>query len=253
MAQENINLLGIKISNVTCQELDQHILNYSRENKKGMFLNVNIYAMNFAHRYAWFRELLNSSPIVFCDGDGVRFGARILGMNIKEKITYNRWVWQLLELCAEHRLSIYFLGAAPASIDKSVQKIHSLYPKLQIKGYHHGYISTESESKSIINEINVLRPNVLLVGMGMPIQERWLKDNFHVLQINVALTGGAVFDYISGVAKMTPDLFYNFHLEWLYRWLHEPQRLFFRYAIGNPWFLLRVLKAKIFSSKLSTL
>jgi N-acetylglucosaminyldiphosphoundecaprenol N-acetyl-beta-D-mannosaminyltransferase len=77
--------------------------------------------------------------------------------------------------------------------------------------------------------------------MGMPTQEAWLADHLGRLRVNVALTGGAVFDYVSGRRRVTPDVFRRLKLEWLYRWLAEPRRLFWRYAAGNPLFVVRVL------------
>lgn len=237
---ERDRILGVRIDSLRVSELNDRILGMVRCGRHEMVLNVNIHCMNLAHRYAWLREMLNKASIVFCDGDGVRIGAKLLGYDIVEKITYNRWIWDLAEFCATNRLSWYLLGGRESTIESATRKLASLYPQLVIKGWRNGYFSSSEDVREVINSINLATPDVLILGMGMPLQEKWLSENFADLKVGVALTGGAVFDYISGAAKMTPDIFYRLKLEWLYRLLMEPKRLFSRYVIGNPLFFFRI-------------
>lgn len=108
-------------------------------------------------------------------------------------------------------------------------------------GCHSGYFASPEEVERLIADINRQEPHILILGMGMPIQEAWLADHLGRLRVNVALTGGAVFDYVSGRRRITPEAFRRLRLEWLYRWIEEPRRLFWRYAAGNPLFMVRVL------------
>ena len=106
------------------------------------------------------------------------------------------------------------------------------------------HFDDKKDSEKIIKQINKVRPNILILGMGMPKQEIWIMDNIDKLDVNIILTGGAVFDYVSGKAKMTPDFYYKYKIEWLYRFIQEPKRLFNRYIIGNPLFLTRIFLEK---------
>jgi N-acetylglucosaminyldiphosphoundecaprenol N-acetyl-beta-D-mannosaminyltransferase len=240
-----LNILGIGVSDLTVEELNQQILMTVKEERKALILNVNIHAMNMADKYRWFKELLNSSEIVFCDGDGVRLGARILGLKIKEKITYNRWIWEFAKFSETHKMSWYLIGSNEDVIKKSVGKLRSLYPRLAIRGYRNGFFIDDADHNNTIKDINLKKPDILILGMGMPIQEKWLLDNWDNIDATVALTGGAVFEYVSGVAKMTPDLFFKLKMEWFYRFIQEPKRLFKRYFIGNTKFMTRVIHARL--------
>ena len=236
-----LTLMGIKITNCSKEELTDYVCQVIRRKGKELIPNVNINCMNLCWKKKWLRDLINSSEVVFCDGDGVRLGGDMVGRHIKEKITYNRWIWNLAETSVANGFTWYLLGSRPDAVERAVKTLQERYPGLGIVGFHSGYISNSGENDAIVAEINRTRPNILIVGMGMPRQEQWLQAHMPHLNINVALTGGAVCDYVAGEINMTPDVFYRLKLEWLYRLLQEPRRLFGRYIIGNPLFLWRVI------------
>ena len=238
---DQLDLLDIKITSCSKEELNQYICRVIDEQRKEVVLNVNIYCMNLCYIHKWLRSFLNSSEVVFCDGDGVRLGAWMAGRRIKEKITYNRWVWDLAEMSASKGLSWYLLGSRPEAIKSAVKTLEGRYPELRILGFHSGYINSEQEDAALVTEINRCRPDILIVGMGMPLQERWLTEHMSGLSVHVALTGGAIFDYVAGIIKRPPDILYKMKMEWLFRLLRSPRRLFGRYVIGNPLFLWRVI------------
>lgn len=244
---ECVELLGVKISNLTGEELNNKILDSIKHGQlRQLVLNVNIHAMNIAFEQAWFKKVLNNAYINFCDGDGVRLGAKLKGKFIKEKITYNRWIWDFSLFCEQNQLSYYLIGSRQQTVEKSVKVLKEKYPDLKIKGYHNGFFEGQDDINKCIEDINQKKPNVLLLGMGMPYQEKWLLENKDKCHFNIALTGGAVLEYIAGDAVMTPDIFYKLKLEWFFRFIKEPKRLFKRYFIGNPLFLIRLLKIKDF-------
>jgi N-acetylglucosaminyldiphosphoundecaprenol N-acetyl-beta-D-mannosaminyltransferase len=237
----HITLTGIKVTNCTKDELNGYICQVIRQKRKEVIPNVNIHCMNLCADNPWLQEFLNSCEVVVCDGDGVRLGAWISGSHIQAKITYNRWIWDLAQLCITNGLSLYLLGSRSDVIEKAVRRLERRYPDLRIVGFHSGYIADKSERDAVIADINRSKPNILIVGMGMPLQEKWLLEHMSHLHVNVALTGGAVFDYVGGIIRTTPDLLYKMKLEWLFRLLGSPLRLFRRYVIGNPLFVWRVV------------
>jgi N-acetylglucosaminyldiphosphoundecaprenol N-acetyl-beta-D-mannosaminyltransferase len=132
--------------------------------------------------------------------------------------------------------------------DKAAANLKARFPDLRIVSTHHDYFDKtpgSAENEAVIEQINAVKPNILIVGFGMPLQERWLMENWDHIDANVALTGGAVFDYVSGELQRAPRWMTDNGLEWLGRLLIEPRRLWKRYLIGNPLFIWRVLKQRL--------
>lgn len=240
-----IEILGVAVHLLTIAELHHYLLQVIQKGQKAAILNVNVHALNLAYSHEWLKSYFNQAEIVFCDGAGVMLAARWLGHHIPERITYADWMWQLAQWAELHQLSLYFLGGKPNIAEKAAQKIHQQFPKLLIAGTHHGYFQKHGqENEAIIQQINQIRPHILVLGLGMPTQEQWLLHNWHKLQVNVALTGGAVFDYLSGELVRAPRWMTQNGLEWLGRLIIEPSRLWKRYILGNPLFLWRLWKQK---------
>lgn len=243
MKEDNIVIMGVKVHPLRIGELHQEIEDIIYNDKHALVLNVNANCLNLAYKNAWMRDLLNTSDIVFCDGLGVKIGAKILGSNIPERITYADWMWQLSAFAESHQYTMYFLGAQPGIAEEAALKLQKRFPKLVIVGTHHGYFNKAPgsvENEAVIRDINSVKPNIIIIGFGMPVQERWLMENWNRVDANVALTGGAAFDYISGNLRRAPSWMTDNGLEWLGRVLIEPQRLWRRYIIGNPLFLWRI-------------
>jgi N-acetylglucosaminyldiphosphoundecaprenol N-acetyl-beta-D-mannosaminyltransferase len=245
---DQLCLLGVQVSALTISELHACLAEYVWREQKKLVLHVNVHCLNLAHSFSWLRQFLNQAEIVFCDGAGVMLGARVLGHHIPQRITYADWMWQLAEFAESHGFTFFFLGAHPGVAEKAAARLKGRFPALRIVGLYHGYFDKtpgSSENEAVIQKINVARPNILVVGLGMPLQERWLMENWDRVQVNVALTGGAVFDYLSGELHRAPRWMTDHGLEWLGRLIIEPGRLWRRYLIGNPLFLWRVLKQRL--------
>ena len=243
-----INLLGVRIHTISLNNLLSFVAHTIFEGRRAIIANVNVHAMNLACDLPWFRAFLNSADIVFCDGAGVIMGARILGYPGSQRITYADWMWQLAQFAESRGFTFFFLGARPGVADKAAARLKERFPDLRIVGTHHGYFDKTPgslENEAVIQKINAARPNILIIGFGMPLQERWLMENWDRIEANVALTGGAVFDYVSGELRRPPRWMTDHGLEWLGRLIIEPRRLWKRYLIGNPLFLWRVLKQRL--------
>ena len=233
---------------LTVEELHEEISRFVEKGEHAFILHANVHGLNLAYRNGRLRGLFNRAPIVFCDGSGVMLGARILGRRIPERITYADWTWKLAAFAEERGFSLFFLGARPGVAEKAARRLEYRFPKLRIAGAEHGYFERtlgSPENEAIIKRINAVRPDVLLVGFGMPVQEFWLAENWEKVDANVALTGGAVFDYVSGELRRGPRFLTDRGLESVARLMVEPRRLWRRYVIGNPLFLLRVLKQRL--------
>ena len=243
----SLSILGVNVHAITVNELHEYIAHAIDNDIKTSILHVNVHGLNLAYKDTDFKQILNKSALVFCDGAGVILGAKILGYKIPERITYADWMWNFAKFCAAKKFSLFFLGAKPGIAQNAATQLLMRFPNLQIAGVQHGYFDKSFgsvENETIIKKINAAQPDILVVGFGMPLQERWLMENADRINVNIFLTGGAVFDYISGKLKRAPRWMTNNYLEWLGRLIIEPRRLWKRYIIGNPQFLLRVLKQK---------
>jgi N-acetylglucosaminyldiphosphoundecaprenol N-acetyl-beta-D-mannosaminyltransferase len=243
MPDAKVVIFGVRVNGVTVPDLHEAIRTAIIQNKRYLILNVNILALNLSMEKVWLRDLLNSAKIVFCDGAGVILGARILGYHIPERITYAEWVWKLAKFITENHFSVYFLGGKPGITEKAAQNLLVRFPAIQIVGVHHGYFNMtigDPENDFVLDSIRKVAPDILIVGFGMPLQEQWLLENWNSLDVKVGLTGGAVFDYISGELHRAPRWMTDNGLEWLGRLFIEPKRLWRRYIIGIPLFFWRI-------------
>jgi N-acetylglucosaminyldiphosphoundecaprenol N-acetyl-beta-D-mannosaminyltransferase len=241
-------ILGVEVDSLTVSELNDEIASIARQGRNELILNVNALGLNLAYENKWLRDLFNEAYLVFCDGAGVIIGARILGYEISQRITYADWMWQLASYAEKNNLSLFFLGGKPGVADRASTVLKESFPALPVVGTYHGYFDKSQDhpdNKCVIQFINHVQPNILIVGLGMPLQERWLMENWQRLHANVMLTGGAVFDYVSGDLTRAPQWMTDHGLEWLGRLLIEPKRLWRRYILGNPLFLWRVIKQRI--------
>lgn len=248
IVKERVNILGIGVDPLSVADLHQRILAAVRGRGHALVLHVNVHALNLCYRDPNLRFFFNAASMVFCDGAGVILGARILGEHLPERITYADWAWQLADFAEREDLSLFFLGARPGVAQRAAVRLKERYPNLTISGVRHGYFDRTTnapENEAVLGEINAARPDVLLLGFGMPLQERWLMQNWDRMDVRVALTGGAAFDYISGELRRGPRLLTDNGFEWLARLFIEPRRLWRRYVIGNPLFLARVLKQRL--------
>jgi N-acetylglucosaminyldiphosphoundecaprenol N-acetyl-beta-D-mannosaminyltransferase len=245
---DQVQILGVRVAGLTVSALHAHIASYIQARRKALVLHVNVHGLNLAYTQPWLRAFLNGADLVFCDGAGVVLGARILGHSIPQRITYADWMWQLAEFAAPQKLTFFLIGASPGVVDKAADRLRDRFPSLRIVGTHHGYFDKtpgNPQNEAVIQQINAVRPDILVVGFGMPLQEHWLLENWGRIDAHVALTAGAVFDYISGELRRAPRWMTSHSMEWLGRLLIEPRRLGGRYLVGNPLFLGRVVKQRL--------
>ena len=244
---EKTSILGIRVDLISLDELIQYILIIVQDQKKAIIANVNVHGINIAFDFGWYKNFINQSQVVFCDGYGVKWAANFLNGKVLQRLTPPDWFGRLADECAEQGISMFFLGTRQDVVEKAASVLKEKYPQLKIAGVHHGFFNKDpmsSENKDVLDRINLLHPNILVVGFGMPVQEKWILDNWGQLQVNVVISVGAFFDYLAGVVVRAPHWMTDNGLEWLGRLIIEPGRLWRRYILGNPLFLWRVLLQK---------
>jgi N-acetylglucosaminyldiphosphoundecaprenol N-acetyl-beta-D-mannosaminyltransferase len=206
---------------------------------------ANVHVLNTAYSDPELRRTLNKAGLVYCDGAGVALGARLLGHRLPGRMTGADWIEPLCRTCAAEEIPLYFLGSRPGVAARAAGRLQERYPGLRVVGAHHGYLDNPVTCATAIGAINVAHPRILLVGMGTPMQEKWVAAHCDRLRVPVIWTVGALFDFVAGVQPRGPRWMLDHGLEWLCRLWSDPRRLWRRYLVGNPLFILRVLRQRI--------
>ena len=239
-------ILGVWLDVIDRSGLHDAIVSSVSGGGGDVYAYANIHAINLAQKLPRFKTFLNNAHVVYCDGEGVRLGAWLLGLRFPPRVVLTYWAWELCAFCAEKGFSVFFLGAPENVIGLAVDRARRKIPKLKIAGWHHGYFTKNGpENDAIVARINAADPDILLVGFGMPAQEYWIDENRARMKVRVILPAGSLFDYMSGTKNIAPAWMANHGLEWVYRLFQEPGRLWKRYLIGNPAFFLRVLSQAV--------
>jgi N-acetylglucosaminyldiphosphoundecaprenol N-acetyl-beta-D-mannosaminyltransferase len=244
---DEIYLLGTKFHKLQVNDLIEFVVKSAKYPNKAIISNVNVRAINFAYELPWYRKFINKSDLVFCDGFGVILGAKFCGCNInsKHRMTCPDYIEELAKSCERENLSVFLLAGKPGTADKAITKLKAIAPNLKIKG-HHGYFEKYGlENDSVIQLINQYKPDILYIGFGMPLQERWITENIEQVDARVFLPLGACLDFYTGTVYRGPKWITDRGLEWLTRLFTEPQRLCERYIVGNPLFFYRILRERI--------
>jgi len=249
-----IDLLGVNIHLVSIKEVLDQIDAILNSQEKSVISHVHVMAMNLAYEQAWFRNFLNQSRLVYCDGMGVRLGARLLGyQNIPQRITLADWMDQLAQFAAARHYSLFFLGNPPGSAERAADRLCQQYPELKIVGTCHGFFDKSSDSPTsqhVLDLIKQSKPDILMVGFGMPDQEMWIAENWDRIAARLVIPCGAIFEYLAGDLKRGPKWMTDHYLEWLARVIISPARYWKRYLVDNPKFFFRLLRYKLSNPEL---
>ena len=237
---KQISILGINFNDFTIESINGLVSQTIESSSKEVILNHNLHSIYLFHKNPEFKRFYDKQTHIHADGMPIILWARLLGYNVsaKNRITYVDWINPLLKLSDFKGYKIFYLGGKPNTGKKAINVLEKEFSNIKF-GTHHGYFNVESkeENQKIVNAINEFSPDILLVGMGMPRQELWIDRNLNSVNANVILSSGACFDYISGEARTPPRWLGNLGLEWLYRFIFEPNRLFKRYLI-EPIYLI---------------
>lgn len=229
---------------VTRDDLFKRLIYEVKKPEKALFFALNVHNANMSAKHPPLKSLFHQADVVYCDGAGIKLGAAIQNQGrIPQRYANADWLFTMFDYLAEHGCTIYYLGGEPHVVEKGVALYTATRPQHNIVGFHHGYILEDpAQEQRVMDDINRLKPDVLFVGFGCPLQEFWIAKHMAQLDVRLFYPIGASFDYITGKTPRCPVWLGNLGLEWLFRLTAEPKRLFQRYIFGNPEFLLRLIK-----------
>lgn len=240
-----LNILGVDIIDATLDEavaaLGRAIETYDGTSRSVYF--VNAHTLNLASEDPTYRETLARADYVYGDGTGVRWAARLLhARRMRDNVNGTDFVPRFFAATAGRGYRYYLLGATPEVIDRAARRCQELFPGWALAGWHDGYLGPTAERR-VVDHINSLQCQMLLVGMGNPLQERFIERNRARLRVPLCLGTGGLFTYWSGDLQRAPAWVRRAGSEWLYLMLVQPHKVK-RYALGNPLFLGRVARSR---------
>jgi N-acetylglucosaminyldiphosphoundecaprenol N-acetyl-beta-D-mannosaminyltransferase len=181
------------------------------------------------------RALFLSADLIHADGTALVFASRLKCRTpLPERVATTDLFHDVAEVAETCGASFFLLGAAPDVIAAAAQNVRQRYPRLQLAGFRHGYFPADEEAR-VVAEIDAARPDILWIGMGAPNEQRFsLRHRARLTNVGLIKTSGGLFDFLSGRNSRAPMWMQSAGLEWLYRLMLEPRRLFLRYLTTNP-------------------
>ena len=241
--RNKVRILGIDVDNIDVNEAGQitkELIENSNKTCK-VIVAPNTEFIMMAQKDEEFYNILRGADLATPDSVGVMIGSKLQKKPLKQRIPGQMYFRKVLEVGEKEGWTFYLLGGkddVPALAAENVKKI---YPNIKIVGYHEGFFEKDSEEK-VIEEINKLQPNVLFVAMGAPIQEKWIAKHKDKLKVDVAAGQGGTFDYEAGKIKRAPVIFQKLGIEWFWRLILQPSRIF--RMIVLPIYLMKIIFTK---------
>ena len=238
---KTIDFFDIKIHPLSYSETLEHIeKNIIENNKNIQHIVVNVAKVVNAQKDQYLKEAINNSDIVNIDGLPIVWVLRLFGYDIPERVAGVDLFQSLVKLCAEKGYRPYFLGATKKVNQKTVNILKNKYPNLQIAGHRDGYYNKEEE-KAIAKDIEHSNPDMLFLGISSPKKEKFINKYTPIMDVPFTMGVGGSFDIIAGKTKRAPKWMQDCGLEWFYRILQEPGRMWKRYAYTNTVFIWMVI------------
>lgn len=195
-----------------------------------------------------FRRVLAAADLCVPDGMAVMYAARLLGWPLRERVSGRLLMLSLCGLAADRGYSVFLLGSAPGVARRAAEVLCHWYPNLCIAGTYsppYGFESQESEVARTVAAVRAAKPDILLVALGTPKQEKFIARNLQALRVPLSMGVGAAFDIVSGQRWNPPRWMTEIGLEWLWKLVQEPDRMWRRYLVRGPLFVALVLRQRL--------
>jgi N-acetylglucosaminyldiphosphoundecaprenol N-acetyl-beta-D-mannosaminyltransferase len=226
--------MGVSIDRVTTPDVLRRIERYVSDRRPRRIVTVNLDYLRLARRDPVFRETLRDADLAVADGMPLVWAAKLAGSSLPERVAGLDLVERIAKHGAPLGWSVFLLGAAPGVADKAGRVLASRYPGLHIAGAYSPPMGFGAEENArIVQLVREAAPDVLFVCLGAPRQDLWIHTNIDVLGVPTAIGVGCAFDVISGNVRRAPLWMQRLGLEWLYRLVNEPARLWRRYVLHD--------------------
>jgi len=230
------SLFGLDLASGTLTQVADALVQAAARKEKAVIQFINAHCINILQKDEKYKEALHNADILLPDGSGLRIAAKLAGTNVPQNLNGTDLFPELCSAAAKAGESIFLLGGGPDIARQAGNAMKEQYETLDIAGTAHGFFTAKEETQ-LINQINKSGASILLVGLGVPHQEKWIAQNKDRLNVPVIAGVGGLFDYYSGRIARAPQWLRQRGGEWLWRLKCEPRRLAGRYVVGNARFM----------------
>lgn len=240
---KELSILGVNIAITNMEEMISYIID-NIEELSGKYICVsNVHTTVMSYENPEYKKIQNTAVVRIPDGRPLSLVQKKKGFKEAERVTGPDLMQSIFENSKNNKLRHYFYGSTEQTLSLLEQKLRETYPDIEIVGMYSPPFRnlTAEEDKEIIDKINKANPDIVWIGLGAPKQEKWMYE--HMDKINGLMIGvGAGFDFLAGNIKRAPKWMQKCSLEWLYRLLQDPKRLFTRYLKTNVKFIRLIIK-----------
>ena len=244
--RDRANVLGCWIDRVTMDEAVAACENAVRTRHQVQHVAINAFKLVALRSDPALRRVVEGCELVAADSHPILWASRLLGDPLPCHVGGIELMHELFSLAEQKGYSVYVLGAKREVLDSAIVRIQGRHPRLRIAGYHDGYFDVGAD-RAVAEEIAAAAPDMLFVAISSPRKEQFLGDNRDILEVPFMMGVGGSIDIVAGVTRRAPAWMNKTGLEWLFRLIQEPRRLFRRYAVTNTaflWLLFRELLSR---------
>jgi N-acetylglucosaminyldiphosphoundecaprenol N-acetyl-beta-D-mannosaminyltransferase len=244
-----VNICGVQVDKYSFDEVIEIIAEHALSASSPEFVvTPNAQHIVTLQQDQYFQKIYLNAFLSVPDGVPLLWAAKLLNTPLSGRVNGTDLFEKLCKISAEKGLKIFLLGGRPGAAEKAACTLKNQYPDLKIAGTYcppYGFESSLIELQKINSAVTEASPDILFVGLGAPKQEYWIYENYQNLNVPISIGIGVSFEFVSGMVKRAPLLMQKLGLEWLFRLISEPKRLWRRYVIGNLAFLILVLRHKL--------
>lgn len=245
-----VRILGVRVDPTSYAAATAQVEVWTRETESRYVCAANVHMIMEAYDSSSFKEIVNAADLVTPDGMPLVWSLRRLGHPEQERVYGPDLTLHLLNMAAKQKIPVGFYGGSADTLQRLMDFLKEKYPSLDVRYFYDPPFRalTAQEDETIIHSVNASGCRLLFVGLGCPKQERWMAE--HRSKIQAVMIGvGAAFDFFSGVKRQAPAWMQRLGLEWLFRLIQEPKRLWRRYLYHNPRFAILILRQIILQGR----
>ena len=239
--EEKIEFMGLAFDNLTIDELMLKF-DFAIQNKSLLkVFTPNVALLIWSRHDAFLKKAFSTCEVLTIDGQAIYYAMKMLRLPVKATLSPSIFYHPMLNHFEKNSYRLYLVGAKATTVEKNADYLKANHPGIELLGWHHGYFDVDDPPKPLLEDIRDRKPDIVLVGMTTPLKEKFIFRYAETMGASICIGVGGMFDIIAGEAKYAPAIVRKHALEWLFRLVQEPRRLWWRYLSTNTEFLWLML------------